>query len=155
MELFWSVFSRIWLFSPNEGNTDQSNSEYGHFLRKVYMVASIWWYCAKYCNSTLFLGVEILWEGAVFVEFWVICPKLSRNCAFPQSFHTKKSFEITAFYAVLLCKSPCSVQARENTDIIWTFFLQAMHEINFAELTFNMKFTHLTNVISIFKNKSH
>ena len=28
-ELFWSVFSRMW----NAGNTDQNNSEYGHFLR--------------------------------------------------------------------------------------------------------------------------
>ena len=45
-ELFWSVFSRIWteygeirsIFQYSVGmqeNTDQNNSEYGHFSRSV------------------------------------------------------------------------------------------------------------------------
>ena len=38
---------------------------------------------------------------------WKFCgktirPKLCGNCVFPQNFHTRKSDEITAFYAVLL-----------------------------------------------------
>ena len=38
---------------------------------------------------------------------WTFCgkaisPKLCGNCVFPQNFHTRKSGEITAFYAVLL-----------------------------------------------------
>ena len=53
LELFWSVFSRIWIeygdvrsISPYSvrmrGNTDQINSEYGPFLRSVY-VPYIWY----------------------------------------------------------------------------------------------------------------
>ena len=45
-ELFWSIFSRIWTeyrqilhippyFAQMRENTDQNNSEYGHFLRSV------------------------------------------------------------------------------------------------------------------------
>ena len=35
-----------------------------------------------------------------FSEFWAIHPKIWRNSAFSQSFHTKKFDEITVFYAV-------------------------------------------------------
>ena len=34
------------------------------------------------------------------IRFRAICPKLCRNCAFPQNFHTRKLGEITIFYAV-------------------------------------------------------
>ena len=37
-------------------------------------------------------------------SFTANCPKLSRNSAFPQNFHTRKLDEILIFYAVLLNK---------------------------------------------------
>ena len=37
-ESFWSVFS------PNTGNTDQNNSEYGHFLHSVWVIYN----CTKF-----------------------------------------------------------------------------------------------------------
>ena len=46
--------------------------------------------CIKYRSFTHFPGVEILWKGSVSAMFWVNCPKLRGNCAFPQNFHTKK-----------------------------------------------------------------
>ena len=36
-ELFWSVFSRIWTVRMRE-NTQQDNSEYGHFLRSGWFL---------------------------------------------------------------------------------------------------------------------
>ena len=47
-------------------------------------------HCEKYRNFTWFPGVEILRKGTV-----------SANCAFPQNFHTRKSGEITVFFAVI------------------------------------------------------
>ena len=44
-------------------------------------------HCEKYRNFTWFSGVEIL-------------RKLCGNCAFPQNFHTRKSDEVTVFFAV-------------------------------------------------------
>ena len=32
--------------------------------------------------------------------YLAIRPKLCRNCAFPKNFHTRKSCEITVFYAI-------------------------------------------------------
>ena len=44
--------------------------------------------------------MEILWKGTVYAKFRANHPKLSRNCAFPQNFHTRKLGEITVFFAV-------------------------------------------------------
>ena len=52
-------------------------------------------------NFTLFPGVEILQKGTVSAEFWVIRPELFGNCAFLQTFHTRKLGEIKGLYAVL------------------------------------------------------
>ena len=38
--------------------------------------------------------------GVNYIKFRANRPKLCGNCAFPQSFHTRKLGEITAFYAV-------------------------------------------------------
>ena len=57
-------------------------------------------HCVKYRNFTQFPGVEILWKGTVSEWFRANHPKLCRNCAFPQNFHTRKLGEITVFYAV-------------------------------------------------------
>ena len=54
----------------------------------------------KYRNFTWFPGVEILQKGTVSAQFRAIRPKLCGNCAFPQNFHTRKSGEITVFFAV-------------------------------------------------------
>ena len=51
----------------------------------------------KYRNFTHFPSVEILLKGAVSAQFRA---KLCENCAFPRRFHTKRSREITVFYAV-------------------------------------------------------
>ena len=46
--------------------------------------------------------MENLWRGTVSAGFGAIRPKLCGNCAFPQTFHTRKLGEITVIYAVLL-----------------------------------------------------
>ena len=55
-------------------------------------------HCEKYRNFTWFPGVEILRK---------LCdrPKLCGNCAFPRNFHTRKSGEISVFFAVLRIKN--------------------------------------------------
>ena len=55
----------------------------------------------KYRNFTLFPGVEISWKHTVSAEFRAIRPKLCRNSAFPQNFHTRKLGEITGFFGVV------------------------------------------------------
>ena len=57
-------------------------------------------YCVKYRNTTQFPGVKILWKGTVSAEFQVIRSKFYGNCAFPQTFHTRKLVEIAVFYVV-------------------------------------------------------
>ena len=58
-------------------------------------------HCEKYCNFYL-----ISW-CASFVERHSFCivlhesPEIMRNCAFPQNFHTRKSGEITTYFAVM------------------------------------------------------
>ena len=59
-------------------------------------------HCVKYRNFTQFRGVEILWKGTVSRQFRVNRPKLSRNCVFPQNFHTRNLGKITVFYAVIV-----------------------------------------------------
>ena len=42
-ELFWSVFCRIWTEYGEvlmRENTDQNNSEYGHFLRSEFVIGA-------------------------------------------------------------------------------------------------------------------
>ena len=70
-ELFWSVFSRIWteyraLYSVRmRENTDQNNSEYGHFLRSDKLMTAITFYL-KYCLQWKFLdGKSPLWKLAL------------------------------------------------------------------------------------------
>ena len=58
-------------------------------------------HCVKYRNFTQLPGVEISWKGTVSAQFRVNRPKLCRNYAFPQTFHTRKLGEITVFYAVI------------------------------------------------------
>ena len=41
--------------------------------------------------------MEFSWKGTVSTEFPSIRPKLCRNCAFPQNFHTRKLGEISTF----------------------------------------------------------
>ena len=58
-------------------------------------------HCIKYRNFTWFPGIEILWNGSFRIvsgdspENW---PDSRGNCAFPQTFHTRKLGEITVFY---------------------------------------------------------
>ena len=84
-------------------------------------------HCAKCRNFTYFPGVEILRDGAVYVQFWAIRPKLCGNCAFPQNFHTKKLGEITAFYAVT---SPEIVKKRRNGHIDVDFAQDRLKNLN-------------------------
>ena len=44
--------------------------------------------------------MEILWKSTVSAKFRANLPKLCGNCAFPQNLHTRKSVEITVFFAV-------------------------------------------------------
>ena len=59
----------------------------------------------KFCGKTQFphsFGREILWKGTVSAVVSANRPKLCRNCAFPQNFHTKKLGEIALFYVVVV-----------------------------------------------------
>lgn len=58
-------------------------------------------HCVKYCNLIKFPGAEILWKYTVSARFRVICANVYRNCAFRPNSYTRKSGEITVFYAVL------------------------------------------------------
>ena len=41
-------------------------------------------------------------KESMFQESWFhLCPKLCRNCVFPQNFHIRKLGEITVFYVVI------------------------------------------------------
>ena len=51
--------------------------------------------CKKYRNFTWFPSVEILRKGTVSNR-----PKLCGNCVFPQNFDTRKTGEVTVFFAV-------------------------------------------------------
>ena len=44
--------------------------------------------------------MENLWKGTVSALFRAIRPKLYRNFAFPQNFHTRKLGEISVFFTV-------------------------------------------------------
>ena len=51
------------------------------------------------------------------------CPKLCGNCAFPQNFHTRKSGEITVFFALiafwnLLCFSQFESQVQQSSGFM-------------------------------------
>ena len=43
---------------------------------------------------------EILWKDIVSAQFRANCPKLCGNCAFSQSYHTKRLGEITVLFAI-------------------------------------------------------
>ena len=55
----------------------------------------------KHRNFTECPGVEFLWKGTVSEQFRANCPKLCKNCAFWQNFHTRKVGKILVFFAVL------------------------------------------------------
>ena len=56
--------------------------------------------CIKYENFTLIPGMEILWKRTVSADFQAIVPRVCKNCALPQNFHTRNLREISVFYAV-------------------------------------------------------
>ena len=56
--------------------------------------------CTKYQNFTLIPGMEILWKRTVSTDFRAIVPKLCKNCALLQNFHSRNLREISVFYAV-------------------------------------------------------
>ena len=85
MKFFWSVFSHIWtkyreipsIPRPSvrmRENTDQKNSEYGHFLRIELFHRTI----VKLCKIP-----------QVYLIY----------CALPETFHTRKLGEISVFFA--------------------------------------------------------
>ena len=59
----------------------------------------------------------ILWKRIVSTKFLANHPKLYGNCAFLQSFHTRKSGEITLFYAV--CGISIITKQTYNFGIVW------------------------------------
>ena len=71
-------------------------------------------YCKKYRNITQFPGVDILWKGTVFTQFWALWKLCFSN------FHTRKLGEITvAFFAVNgpICVTKKTVNYRRHLDM--------------------------------------
>ena len=78
------LISTIWKKSPSSvGHTAKSTVISPYFL--------VW----KFCGKARFPH-----------RFRASRPKLCRDCAFPQNFHTKKSGEITVFFAVSASAQP-------------------------------------------------
>ena len=92
---FISVFQKISkyvlriLFWGSQQSLDLSLRKL-HDFRRLWMKRPL----QIYHNFTKFPGMETLWKNTVSAKFRANCPKLCRNCAFPQNFHTKKLGEI-------------------------------------------------------------
>ena len=59
--------------------------------------------CLDYTEKNTVISTNILaWNFCGKAQFWALCPKLCRNCAFPQNVHARKLGEITVFFALLV-----------------------------------------------------
>ena len=84
---------KIFVFVWVQQNMNQKNSKYGHSSGSFSP--------SKIPKFYLISWRGIFWKGTVFVEFRTVHPKLCGNCSIPQNFNTRKSGEISVFYAVI------------------------------------------------------
>ena len=70
--------------------------------------------------------MEILWKSAVLTGFRAIRPKLRRNCAFSQNFHTRKLGEISVIDAIDLAEQWVSKLYRIEGVIAVQTLLQSL-----------------------------